>query len=57
MYVVMTLTADEYVLIGGQLFAPQTKAKWTLGSTSFSATFNLYVCMYIHHVHNTHTHL
>ena len=36
------LTCVEYVLMGGQLFAPHTNAKWILGSGSFKAIFNLW---------------
>lgn len=32
-------TAAEYVLIGGQLLDPQTKAKWIKGSCVSRATF------------------
>jgi len=41
----MLCTFEEYVLMGGQLLAPQTRAKWILGSASSSDTFNLCVCV------------
>lgn len=37
-----SLTRVEYVLMGGQLFAPHTNAKWILGSGSFRDIFNLW---------------
>lgn len=37
---VLNLTEDVYVLIGGQLFAPHTRAKWILGSGAGNAIFN-----------------
>ena len=33
-------TSAEYVLIGGQLFAPHTRAKWIRGSGSARANFS-----------------
>ena len=37
-YYCSVLTSAEYVLIGGQLLAPQTRAKWMSGSCSVRAT-------------------
>ena len=39
--VILFLTWAVYVLMGGQLLAPHTRAKWTLGSGSDKAIFNL----------------
>ncbi len=38
-------TCAEYVLMGGQLLAPQTRAKWIIGSHLSNIVVSLYKCL------------